>query len=354
MKKILIAILVLSVSLFTYANGTQAAQPPTGIYSAIVSSHHTDHGDPEEEGTIAWHLEQGAGKTIRLKLRKGTYYVSQGIQLKSHTRIKGAGKHTRIVATEELDDHIFYNVNQNYSGARGIHHVTLSSMTLKGKRELRKNCVQIVAKNSRRSSNITMSNLHVRTCGRHGVHIKGANDVVVRESHFYNNGQNIYHDHNLYLLRVTTARIHDIYTTGASSNGISSTRLKDAIISQVISKKNGNRGIRFGGGRDIILKNSTFAGNGLLSEYDADGVVITSDDYDNKSNTITVENIVVKNHPGSGIAVDFANDVSISDVLLQKNNGCQIFSEHADVELRIDSLAPSQQLDRNHDCITDI
>lgn len=319
--------------IFFSFNILEALAKSSNIYRATINPSQSDQGDKEIPGTIAWNLEQGADYDQRkIYLTSGTYYVSSGIEIPNNTQLIGKGKmKTKVKASEALTEHIFYNAHSRDASQPGIKNIVIKSMHIKGKRKLRKNCIQLIAKNKARSSNITLNNLTIRKCGRHGAHIKGANNVTVENSKFYKNGQNIYHDHNLYLLRVTNATIKKIHTTGASSNGFSSTRLENAKLSKITSFKNGNRGIRFGGGKNIVLSKSKVYKNGLLSEHQADGIVVTSDDYDNTSSKITIKNTTSSRNPGSGVAVDFARNVSIENVKTKKNKQCKFKIIHSTV-----------------------
>lgn len=55
----------------------------------------------------------------------------------------------------------------------------------------------------------------------------------------YNNGQNVGHDHNIYLLRSSGVQVNTVYTTGASGNGLSSTQMSNATLTGIHSEYNG-------------------------------------------------------------------------------------------------------------------
>ncbi len=308
------------------------------VYTETVAPLDVDHSDSAIAGSIAWHLaqarEQGGGV---IHLTEGEYIVSEGLFLTDNISIIGAGKETVIRGDDSLDDHLMHNEFSDISTGPGVQNVSVQSMTLIGKRDVRKNCVQIVAGNDNRSASILVRDLYVHECGRHGVHIKGANDVVVQDSEFYDNGVNIYHDHNLYLLRVTDANVRNIYTTGSSSNGFSSTRLQNAHLSEITSEKNGNRGLRFGGGVRVAVKNCTARENGLLSAYNADGIVVTSDDYSNQSRDIRIRACTSERNPGSGIAVDWVDEVLLEHNTIQSNNECGIRAVRSIVQTKQNS-----------------
>jgi hypothetical protein len=286
-----------------------------------VSPTFPNHADDSRKGTIAWWLTKmrDTGGTIQLKA--GEYLIEESLVLPDHITIEGAGQEkTFLKAGAGLQDHILNNPFSDALTGPGIHHVTIRNLTLKGKRSVRKNCVQLRAANPARSSYLLLENLTVRNCGRHGVHIKGANHVTLRHIRAFDNGENVDHDHNIYLLRVTDALVEEIHTSGAAGNGFSSTLLRDAAIRRVTAVNNGRRGLRFGGGEKVTVSDCTVRQNSQARGRHAAGIVITSDDYHHHSNTISITHCLISKNRGSGIRASFAREISVHSNMIEDNH----------------------------------
>jgi parallel beta-helix repeat protein len=245
-----------------------------------------------------------------------------------NTTLIGSGADTIIRARgKKFFDHVIKNEHSDNPSAAGVHNITISHLTLVGQRAVRLNCLQLVASEASRSHNITLAYLTTHHCGRHGIHIKGANNVKLGHIRSYRNGVNVDHDHNIYLLRVTHASVRNIVTHHAAGNGLSSTLLRDATIENIRSQNNGRRGIRLGAGNQIWLKNCLVQANGLELDHQADGIVIVSDDYGNTSADITIQSCQVNNNRDHGIWINAANNIQLINNTVFNNPAGNIVME---------------------------
>lgn len=298
---------------------TVALYAPAGraAYTAIVTPlPGQDQADSAVPETVAWHLQQAkvAGGGI-IRLTEGVYQLRQSLVIPDNTSL--LGQSTKVILRakgKQFFDHLINNLHSDTPAAPGAHNVTLANLTLIGKPEVRLNCIQIVGDESDRSDQIVLRNITTHHCGRHGIHIKGANHVTLKHIVSHHNGINVDHDHNIYLLRVTDAVLENITTFAAAGNGLSSTLLKNAQIEQVRAVDNGRRGVRFGAGNNISLRDCTILRNGLKLDHQADGIVIVSDDYGNNSSNISISQCSIRRNRNYGVRVSTA-----SGVLLKQN-----------------------------------
>jgi parallel beta-helix repeat protein len=309
--------------------------PETNYTATVRPGMHANEADAQTEGTIAWHLQKIAdagGGTITLTA--GDYTVEESLVLPDHTRLVGDARKSRIIGSAAITDHLINNTYSDRLKEAGVIDIEISGITLIGKRDVRKNCIQLVAANAEPSNGITLRDLEVHDCGRHGIHVKGAQHVRLQHITAYDNGVNIDHDHNIYLLRTTNATVDDITTYGAAGNGLSSTRLQHARLQDIQSTQNGKRGIRFGGGVDIRLQHCKIAGNSVAPGREADGIIVVSDDFHNQSANIRIEQCVITDNKGSGIFVSWAQDITIQHNTFSGNGKEPITVEKSDVTER--------------------
>lgn len=290
----------------------------------------SSNADPAIEGSLAWHLkkaDEAGGGTITLDA--GDYILNESVVLPNHIRLVGDREKTRIIADTNIHDHLLNNVFSDTETGGGIQQIELSEITLIGKRTIRKNCVQLIASNKARSNRIALENITVSNCGRHGIHIKGANHVTLKNIEAFHNGQNIDHDHNIYLLRVTGATVQQIRTYEAAGNGLSSTRMISATIQDIESARNGKRGIRFGGGKDIVLERCVVKDNSTQSGRTGDGIVIVADDFHHLSQDITIRDCRISGNKGYGILISAAKNILLQENDILENGEGEIFQEES-------------------------
>jgi len=290
-------------------------------YTVTVNPQAVDQSDETIIGTIAWALGQaklqGGGV---IQLQAGMYQLHQALIVPDNTTLSGVGHDTILQATgDQFFDHVLKNIHSDHPQAAGIHHIVLNHLTVIGQRTVRLNCIQLVGSEAQRSSDITLQNVITHDCGRHGIHIKGANNVTMANIVSHHNGVNVDHDHNIYLLRVTGATLSHIKTYQAAGNGLSSTRLVDANISQITSIDNGRRGIRFGAGRAIYLNGCTVSRNGLHLNHQADGIVIVTDDYGNASADIAIQNCTITHNRDHGVWINNAKNIIMKNNRIRHN-----------------------------------
>lgn len=291
-------------------------------YTATINSQEgIDQADSTIPNTIAWHLvaAQTDGGGI-IYLQPGVYQLGSALVMPDQTTLAGTAEGVILQATgEEFADHLIKNNHSDHPLSDGVHDITLKHLTFIGQRAVRLNCVQFVGSEAQRSSDIALYDITTRDCGRHGIHIKGANHLILKNIVSYDNGFDVDHDHNVYLLRVTDATVQHVITYRAAGNGFSSTRLVQATLSDIVSTKNGRRGIRFGAGRNILLYNCVVRKNGLALDHQADGIVIVMDDYGNLSANITIKKCTIAHNRDYGIWITGATNVVLKNNLMHHN-----------------------------------
>ena len=308
----------LTIALLSWLHPANATEP----YQATVQPQaDVDQADPNITGTIAWHLNNSAragGGVIHLLA--GQYRIRESLIIPNHTTLIGQDQQTVIRAHgRAFFDHLINNAHSDDTSTAGVRDVTLAHLTLIGKPDVRLNCIQLVGSEADRSQGIALSDLTVHHCGRHGIHVKGANQVSIQNITAYSNGTNVDHDHNIYLLRVTGARVDHINTHHAAGNGFSSTLLRNATLNDIRSWQNGRRGLRFGGGQNISVTNCVARQNGLKLDHQADGIVITSDDFNNLSQNITIDSCIVKHNRDHCIWITAASDITLTNNTVANN-----------------------------------
>lgn len=289
--------------------------------ATVLPQPDVDQADSTITGTLAWHLlqaeQQGGGS---IYLRDGVYLLRESLVIPDNTNVIGQSRQAVLKATgADFFDHLINNVHSDRPTADGVHNIRLERLTLIGLRDVRLNCIQLVGSEAARSSNIVLQNITTHHCGRHGIHIKGANNITLRNITSHHNGVNVDHDHNIYLLRVTGASVQNVYSYKAAGNGFSSTLLRQAELTNITTVNNGRRGIRFGAGEHITLRQCTANRNGLALDHQADGIVIVTDDYGNTSSDITISDCVIKRNRDYGFFVSNADGIVLNNNNISDN-----------------------------------
>lgn len=221
------------------------------------------------------------GGTVRLRAK--TYTTTTPINMRSNIILRGAGKNSTIITSGTGRDHHLIKSDGN------IRRVTIRDLTLRGKRTSTHRsatassgtqaCI-IFKDDSGRNSRIRISNLKVQNCNKYGIHIKGTNGVLVRDTDFYNNGKSYSKDHNLYFRRVNNVKVEHGFSTHASGNGLQFTHCEDVIVRHFRVERNKQNGIRVAGKSRRVKINEVEAisnGRGRFGE-DESGIEFIGED----------------------------------------------------------------------------
>jgi hypothetical protein len=323
-KKTILFVLTAFISVFVVLGPTSVHAVETSsapLLITVQADAAPDHGDQSHLGSIAHAVAtlQESGGIIQLG--SGTFTVQQTIRIPSNIVIRGEGiEKTIIKAGTSLQNEIMTNTGRQGDKWQGISNVVVSDFMLYGNRTLRKSCLDIVAADATRSSQITVERIATDQCGMHGVHIKGATGVTIRDLQLRRSGQNQDHDHNLYLLRVTNAVVERVDTREAAGNGMSSTQLKHVVIRDLATLNNGRRGFRTGGSRYLRLYNVHSESNGIHPDgMGGDGIIVTTNDAGMKSAYVLIDSCISRNNRSNGVRVIDTSNVRIRRCTISGN-----------------------------------
>lgn len=237
-------------------------------------------------------------------LAAGVYSVTESIYLKSNVTIEGAGKGMTIlrIEAENLGSRGALT-SDNSSPAVNviIRDLTVDGIAPTDPDDNTSTAVPnygiLLDGGSYVNDKVLFDRIEVKNTDG-GLHLKGASNVTIQNSEFYNNGGSYYYWHNVYLRRVSKVLIYNCEMYDAiSANGINISYSNHITIDSSNIYNNYFRGIRAAVSEQIDITNNTVSDSG-----NGDGIILISEN-SMGVNGFNITNNTVSNNQGYGILV---------------------------------------------------
>ena len=191
-------------------------------------------------------------------LKAGTHVINRPIKMNSNVTLQGEGTLASTLITTN-------DIKMITASADGLDNLTIRNMVIVGTNSVHGWGIHLASYNNNHH-NVTLSGVHVFETGW-GVHIKGAENLLIEHCNFSRNGNadNKGYAHNLYLRRCYSATITtSSFTNSVSGNGINISYCKDISIlgCQVIG--NHFRGIRAADSDGFFVHDCVIGENGTV------------------------------------------------------------------------------------------
>ncbi len=196
------------------------------------------------------------GGTVHLGA--GVHQISTPIKMKSNVTLSGAGHKVTTVNTHKV-------IKSIEQASEGLQNVIIQNLTITGVARHGSHALHIVSYRTDHRQ-IKLLNVHASRTGW-GVHIKGAQDVIIRHCEFTKNGAKGKegYAHNLYLRRCKNALVSDTKLNGSTSgNGCNISYSKNITLDRCEVLNNYFRGIRAADTDGYTVKNCVIGRNGRV------------------------------------------------------------------------------------------
>lgn len=226
----------------------------SSIQAAICypSTSVTDHSN----GSVSRSIQDCIDDLVRdygggtVQLATGTYYTQGSIILDSDITIKGNGTSSSIIRYNGTgSDDIL--TNDDYS----VTNVTIRDLAVQGSGHGsggNQICIYIGDDEGGTNEVIYLRYVKATECPQYGIHIKGADGVLVMYPSLSYNGSSSSLDHNLYFRRVANAKVELGSSNYAAGNGLNFTDCEDVQVRNFTTRYNGQNGVRIAGGSNRI------------------------------------------------------------------------------------------------------
>lgn len=253
----------------------------------------TNHSDASSKNSIQYcidDVDSRGGGTVYLG--SGTYYTSGSIVLQSSISLEGNGISNTTIRYNGSGAHDILT-NDGYV----VSDVTIRDLTVRGSGKGsgdNQACIYITDENSAGTNKVIyLRYVKAHQCPQYGVHIKGADGVLVKYSDFENNGSAAAYDHNIYFRRVQNSKIELGTSNYAAGNGLNFTECKDIVVRNFTTNYNGQNGVRFAASEYVKVYSSTSSSNG------DNGIEFRTEGSDSKKGCVSSSTI--KNNTKYGI-----------------------------------------------------
>lgn len=251
------------------------------IQTAVALDVDVSVGDSIQEAVERVSLAGGG----TVNLGAGVHQISTSIKIESNVTLSGAGHSTTTINTAKV-------IKSIEQASEGLQNVTIQNLTITGVAVNGSHAIHLVSyrKDHRQ---IKLLNVHASRTGW-GVHIKGAQDVIIRNCEFAKNGAKGKegYAHNLYLRRCKNAMVSHTKLNGSTSgNGCNISYSKNITLDRCEVLNNYFRGIRAADTDGYTVTNCRIGGNGRVGLLANKEKVVTK-------NIRFVNNIVFDNGEG--------------------------------------------------------
>lgn len=224
-------------------------------------------------------LDNTSGTQKKVLLQKGIYRLDQPLLIPSETHLEGMGEETVLILDSEKagltignKDSVLDNVTISHLLVEGAGSVDPGTDPNQGRRvgarqsALRREGIVFSAEKEEQIQNIKLVNITVRNFTKHGVSIRGAENVQIIQCDFSDNGSNVVPGkglhHNLHLTRVKNVKVIDgRYNTSPWGSGIHLSFGENIALSGNETARNKLQGIHITESKNILLENNLIEGN---------------------------------------------------------------------------------------------
>ena len=265
LKKLVAALLIVFTTQLNAA--TRSVSPGESIQDAI------DYVSANGGGTVT--------------LAAGVHPISTSIKMKSNVTLSGAGSTATTINTSKV-------IKSIEQASEGLQNVTIQNLNITGVAVHGSHAIHLIAMNTDHT-NIKLLNVHASNTGW-GVHIKGAQDVTIRNCEFTQNGAKGKegYAHNLYLRRCKNALVsHTKLLDSTTGNGCNISYSENITLDNCEVLNNYFRGIRAANTNGYTVTNCKIGGNGRV------GLLANSESVATKN--IRFDNNIVFNNGQGGI-----------------------------------------------------
>ena len=318
MKKIILVLLSFSVLFFLESrNGPGFNTAFSAASSCTADASLSDQSNASEKNSIQWCLDtyfSKAGGTV--SLTSGTYKTSSAIVITSETKIIGSGKDKTTIKMSGSGDIISNKGN-------AVSNIRISDVTIKGSgsgTSYGQACIIITDSEGGENSHILIRDSIIQDCGQYGIHIKGADGVHITYVTLSNNGTSVLYDHNIYLRRVSNAKVELSTSKKAAGNGLNVADSDNIVVRNFTAKYNGQNGVRFSNSDYVKAYIVTATNNGYLSSDDStpceagdklcNGIELRTED--GKVNTACIKDSTMTNNYTYGVYISSADDYTLT------------------------------------------
>ncbi len=220
-----------------------------------------------------------------VNLGAGIHQISTSIKMKSNVTLSGAGHSETTINTSKV-------IKSIEQASEGLRNVTIQNLTITGVVVNGSHAIHLVSYRTDHR-HIKLLNVHASRTGW-GVHIKGAQDVIIRNCEFTKNGAKGKegYAHNLYLRRCKNALVSHTKLIGSTTgNGCNISYSKNITLDRCEVLNNYFRGIRAADTDGYTVTNCRIGGNGKVGLLANREKVVTQ-------NINFVNNIVFDNGEG--------------------------------------------------------
>lgn len=197
--------------------------------------------------------EAGGGA---VNLAAGEYPITRPIRIRSRVTLNGRGPAETAIVT----DRAIKSIEQ---ASEGLERVIIRNLSITGILDNESLAISLISY-GKDHQNIALQGVHASNAGW-GVHIKGAEGVIIDSCVFFGNGTKGKEGfaHNLYLRRCKNARVIRTKLTGSTTgNGGNVSYSKNILFDRCLVRDNYFRGIRFADSDGCIVRNCIISGNG--------------------------------------------------------------------------------------------
>ncbi|MDN3689807.1 heparinase II/III family protein [Cyclobacterium jeungdonense] len=288
----------------------ESARQRTGVAENPDRSIKSDDLIVKPGESIQKALDKAAGTGKKVMLEKGIYRLDHSLLIPGETHLEGMGAGTiLILGADKAGITIGNKVPE-------IQHVVIRNLLIEGatsvdpgndpnqgrrqrgrQSALRREGLVFSADKDGQIKHITLENVTVRNFTKHGVSIRGAENVQIIHCDFSDNGSNVVPGkglhHNLHLMRVTNVKVTDgRFSNSPWGSGIHLLFGENVVLAGNESARNKLHGIHITETKTGLLENNLLEGNdlhGLFLDNWMEGV----HDFDVKSN-------IFRNNGGKG------------------------------------------------------
>ncbi|WP_114749254.1 heparinase II/III family protein [Pleomorphovibrio marinus] len=306
-------------------------------------------------GNVQTAIDRGATEGMPVILEKGVHELSAPLWLSSGITLAGEGEETVITLKKDLSaltignqSFPLENITIRDLLIEGATQVLPGSDPNQGRRERarmsapRREGIVLMGDDEGQIKGVKLINLTVQNFTKHGVSIRGAEDVHIQNCNFSDNGGNVVPGegllHNLHLTRVKNVSIQQsrmaVSPWGA---GIWISFSQNIDIQDNVTSKNKRNGIYLTECEEVRIKDNLVEGN------DTHGIFLEKLHRGNKE--IEVVNNLLQTNGGKGIHTDMPEDLAMAPNIILDNRLAQAHRNSLDNDALFQEIKGHLDLD---------